>query len=103
MPQSDWKYLDKLYHFLGYTVLGFLVVRALLNASPQFFFGSPWTAALLVVALYAASDEWHQSFVPGRSSDRMDWVADCLGSALGVLAMYIWYRFSGSRIRKEFK
>ncbi len=99
VPHLDWKNTDKLYHFLGYTALGFLVVRAFLHTSPKIFLGSPWIAAVLVVALYAASDEWHQSFVPGRTSEIADWGVDCLGGVLGTLAMYVWHRFSKKRIR----
>ena len=34
-------------------------------------------------ALYGGSDEWHQSFVPGRSPTLGDWVADVAGVVLG--------------------
>jgi UDP-2,3-diacylglucosamine pyrophosphatase LpxH len=38
------------------------------------------------VALFGATDEWHQYFVPGRSCELGDWVADSLGGGLGLLA-----------------
>jgi VanZ family protein len=49
---------------------------------------------LLVVSAYGASDEWHQSFVPGRSTDVRDWIADTIGAALaiGLYAGWAWYR-----------
>ena len=40
---------------------------------------------------YGASDEWHQSFVPGRSVDVADWIADAIGVVVGVL-FYHWLR-----------
>ncbi|MBD0319601.1 MAG: VanZ family protein [Gemmatimonadetes bacterium] len=54
----------------------------------------------LVIAgsLYGVSDEVHQSFVPGRSPDPLDWVADTLGVIAGVLA---FFRFHRRRARAE--
>jgi len=43
--------------------------------------------SLLFVALYGASDEYHQSFVLGRSSRARDVFIDLLG---GVLAYLLW-------------
>jgi VanZ family protein len=48
---------------------------------------SPRRAFLLAVvigSLYGGTDEFHQSFVPGRTADPLDWVADTLGVALGA-------------------
>ena len=33
--------------------------------------------------MYAISDEWHQSFVPGRQLSAWDWAADLAGLAAG--------------------
>jgi VanZ family protein len=43
---------------------------------------------------FGVGDEWHQSFVPGRSSEWGDWVADTAGAALaiGLYAGWPWYR-----------
>ena len=41
-------------------------------------------AAAVISALYAASDEWHQSFVPGRDSDPKDFLIDCIGITAGL-------------------
>jgi len=51
----------------------------------------PLAADALVVALvlasaYGAFDEWHQSFVVGRSATVADWMADSIGVLIGVLA-----------------
>lgn len=40
--------------------------------------------AILLATLYGVTDEFHQLFVPGRSADRYDVLADCLGASLGV-------------------
>lgn len=39
---------------------------------------------LLMVALYAKSDEWHQAFVPGRSSSDLDVLVDTAGGVIGL-------------------
>jgi VanZ family protein len=49
----------------------------------------------VAVSLFGATDEWHQFFVPGRSCEFGDWVADSVGGGLGLLAgsirkMGIW-------------
>ena len=41
---------------------------------------------LAAVSCFGATDEWHQLFVPGRSCELGDWVADSLGGGLGLLA-----------------
>ena len=44
-----------------------------------------WVHVALIVAgaLYGATDEWHQSFVPGRDASVLDWLADLCGVTLG--------------------
>jgi VanZ family protein len=37
------------------------------------------------VSLLGAVDEWHQSFIPGRSMSFFDWCADTLGALSGAL------------------
>lgn len=47
-------------------------------------------AALLLLAVYAAFDEWSQQWSPSRSPDVMDFLADLLGVILGATAFSIW-------------
>ncbi|HET7753857.1 MAG TPA: VanZ family protein [Anaeromyxobacteraceae bacterium] len=73
---------DKIAHFGAYAVLGALLCRAYLGSGLA---GSAaFWLALLTASLYGASDEWHQSFVPNRSADPADWLADSIGAALGA-------------------
>jgi VanZ family protein len=41
--------------------------------------------ALAAMALFGAADEWHQRWVPGRSSDALDWCADMAGATIALL------------------
>jgi VanZ family protein len=38
---------------------------------------------VILASVYAATDEWHQLFVPQRSADVADWAADVVGAAAG--------------------
>ena len=66
--------LRKIAHAAEYAVLGLLIVRAL---------GRELPAALAGIA-YAATDELHQRFVPGRQGAPRDVAIDALGVLLGV-------------------
>ena len=73
---------DKVTHLALYGVLGFLLGRA----GPELVGrGRALAATWLGLALFAVVDEWHQRFIPGRSTDPRDWGADVLGAALGLL------------------
>ncbi|MDX2022169.1 MAG: VanZ family protein [Deltaproteobacteria bacterium] len=84
-PQISFEYADKVVHTLIYGTLGaLLAVAARLNL--------PWSAARVwwfsigVATLYGATDEFHQLFVPNRSADLRDLLADALGAGLGAAA-----------------
>jgi len=61
---------DKLAHFAEYALLSFLLFKATGSAK----------AAFVISALYGASDEVHQAFVPGREASLFDWLADLAGA-----------------------
>jgi VanZ family protein len=76
---------DILGHFFAYGGLALLVFWALEAFGAQ----RPTVWALAIVLLYALSDEFHQSFVPGRHPDPFDIATDIAGAvvALGLLAL----------------
>lgn len=81
---------DKSSHSLAYALLGVLVVRALTGG-----LGARVTIgiALLGIAIatgYGASDEFHQWFVPGRTADAADLLADAIGGAIGAFVCWLW-------------
>lgn len=81
-------HVDFFFHMLEYALFGALLSRAvyltwgLAGAALSF-------VVVLAGSLYGVSDEWHQSFVPGRDPSPVDWTADTLGAAAGTL---IWRR-----------
>jgi VanZ family protein len=79
-------HFDKFTHFGVYGLLATLVCRQ----------GSGWrhaTWSLLAVSLYGASDEWHQYYVPGRSTELADWFADTSGAAAAIVLYRGWGRY----------
>ncbi len=74
---------DKLVHGSLYLVFAWLVARAV---GPRNGRGAQLVQTVAIVALFAALDELHQLWVPGRTADLLDWGADVLGALLGVLA-----------------
>ncbi len=89
-PGPDWGL-----HAAAYGGLGLLLARAL---APDRSLGRG--GMLLVMALccaYGLSDEWHQSFVPGRMAQAKDLVADTVGGALGALFHRLMVSPSGRR------
>ena len=81
-------YSDKLVHVAEYAILGYLLGRALATST-----GLSRQGVLLITVLfcafYGASDEFHQSFVPGRTCDVVDWLSDSLGGTIGSL-LYVF-------------
>jgi len=51
-----------------------------------------WRAAgaVAITTAYGCSDEWHQSFVPGRDADLRDVWADAVGAVAGAAACWAW-------------
>jgi VanZ family protein len=85
IPKSEiWQY-DKVIHLCIYFVLAFLLYRAFrFGGFPPKLRSLAPLLTVAVIALYGASDEFHQHFVPGRSMEFFDWVADMLGAILLV-------------------
>jgi VanZ family protein len=82
-------------HLAEYAILALLVWRALHLSKNQL---PAWSwpkvgGTLLVVFLYAASDEYHQSFVPTRTAQFSDVLIDTTGAAVGLLGFWLFKHF----------
>lgn len=77
-------------HFVEYCGLGLLLWR-LVHFDPAFAALRPWEflIALFFAALYAASDEFHQYFVPGREAAARDVLLDSCGAGFGLAALWV--------------
>jgi len=89
---------DKLLHLTAYLGFGFLLERAFRHQRvfPRLARQSK-LAAILCAAIYGMSDEFHQSFVPGRSMDPWDLLADVLGVVLAMVLLLAYGRFRERR------
>ena len=86
-------FLRKAAHVTEYFVLGLLLFRALRGGS-----GASWNwrwsfFSLVVVVLWAAVDELHQSFIPARTASIVDVGIDITGGILAQLVIVLAYRY----------
>jgi VanZ family protein len=85
----------KLGHLTEYAVLAMLLWRALRRGTNlQLNMLILFIAVLTACAILAASDEYHQSFVPSRTGSPNDVIIDICGA---VVALVICWMFAGRR------
>ena len=81
---------DKALHLLEYAVIALLLSLAVAaTPSPRVRARDSWIA-LAAAVLYAATDELHQAFVPGRDASLLDFAADAAGAAMGAAVHAAW-------------
>lgn len=76
-------------HFSEYALLGFFLMLHIRQIGKRTVVKLPWLWAWGIGTLYAASDEFHQSFVGGRGPAVTDVCIDSCGVAAGV-ALLCW-------------
>jgi VanZ family protein len=81
---------DKPAHAFGYLGLGVVIARALAGGMPPRITWPQVMIGLAIASAYGVTDEWHQSFVAGRSADVLDWYSGSIGAALGLGACWAW-------------
>ena len=74
---------DKLLHLAEYGGLALLLTRAFV--AERFGWLPAIVLAVFLTSGYGVTDEYHQAFVPLRTSDVHDWIADSLGGSIGAL------------------
>ena len=75
---------DKSGHSIGYAMLAGVLLRALAGGRLRGVTVMRGLIAIVLATIYGVSDEFHQLFVPGRSADRYDVLADSVGATIGV-------------------
>jgi len=84
---------DKIKHFAAYLILAFLL-------SLNLHFQGKWNKiaanylilTFIICTTYGVLDELHQIFIPNRFAEFYDWLADLLGSIIGVFFGYVFIR-----------
>ena len=80
--------IRKASHFVEYAILALLTARAFRTSAREFLRNHWFAVALTFVAVYALSDEFHQSFVSSRTAS----IYDCLIDTAGGLAALLLVR-----------
>jgi VanZ family protein len=83
------KYPDKTAHMVLYAGFGFLLYLTLKNSPYQSLRNNAFLFAIIIGTLYGATDEFHQSFVPGRTESIYDLFADSIGVTFGQTIIVI--------------
>ena len=83
--------VDKFIHTVEYAGLGGLWARAMSQSWRALPASLVLLSATFFVGLYGISDEWHQAYVPGRTAEITDILADTIGGALGSLG-FLWLK-----------
>ena len=82
---------DKLAHMMVYGVLAGTVILALSENLKNTKPGMVLVFSVVFCFFYGLSDEFHQSFIPGRTASVYDLMADCAGAAM-VSAFWVRWR-----------
>ncbi len=84
---------DKVVHLVLYAGLGGIVSIGMRRSGKPF---SPWSQCFIPIifaALYGVSDEFHQYFVPNRTCEVGDVIADMAGACFAqIFLCYLWWR-----------
>lgn len=78
-------------HFVEYLIFGIILYFAFFSLEKVKFKTQAAIISIVTGMFYGASDEFHQTFIPGRSGTITDFLVDCLGIASAQLILGLWY------------
>ena len=90
---SAWHFvIRKTGHFVGYFTLSWLLFRAWRDTLP--YSGRNWSIqwagiSLFMTALVACLDEWHQSYIPGRTGSLHDVLLDSTAALIAQVVIFL--------------
>jgi VanZ family protein len=91
-------FVRKAAHFTEYALLALLAARAFKTSARAPLSRRWWLVSFALVAVVALLDEYHQSFVPSRTSSIYDSLLDMTGGATAIACAAVWL----ARRRKKF-
>jgi VanZ family protein len=93
---------DYLLHFTEYAVFAWLSLRFTRSITKGKVNRESKIIVVIILALFAISDEWHQSFVPGRFASVWDFIADFVGilGGTGIYTLHLRYKMNGRRFTR---
>jgi VanZ family protein len=90
-PGETVKYLNLLIrksaHLIAFGILALLLWKAIYPK--RWAYVGAWTLA----TFYGGLDEWHQSYIPGRSASVNDVLIDSLGALVVLLLLFLFQKF----------
>lgn len=89
VPEFPSGFTDKDGHGLLYAGLAILALRAAAGARWEGVTLRAMVLATLFASFYGITDEFHQWFVPGRTADAYDWMADTIGATVAVVVVWL--------------
>lgn len=92
--------IRKCAHFTEYFIFSLLILRGIRAGEKGTHLR--WALiTILIVAGYAALDEYHQSFVPGRTPAVTDVLIDTSGGATAQIVASLWVLLGTARTRRR--
>jgi VanZ family protein len=82
-------------HLTEYAIVAALLFRAFRQSQPRI--RRALAVSFVIAAVYAALDEFHQSYVASRTGSPWDVLIDCIGAIAGLV---IYWTLSGNRTSK---
>jgi VanZ family protein len=96
VTDSRWEvihhYARKSGHFIGYGLMGLSWLRAWWRSHQDWSLITDGALALMCTAVIAGADEFHQSFLPNRTSSPWDVLLDCAGAFALLTIAFIFMR-----------
>lgn len=89
--------LRKYAHAIIYFILSLLILNALHKSNVK----NKHFITLLICFLYALTDEYHQTFITGRTGQFIDVIIDTIGAYLGIIIYNIFKRISDKKRQKN--
>ena len=94
----DFRWADKLAHLTVYAALCATVIYAFPDRHRRSAKGMVISVSIVLCLVYGLSDEFHQSFIPGRYPSIADVAADVIGASLACM-LWLWWDKSEHRGR----
>jgi len=88
----EFKWGDKVMHFIEYGIFSFLLFLAFFTSGKEFLKRNVFVLSILIGTVYGFSDEIHQKFVPGRNCDVYDFLTDGLGIVVVQVVIWLYLR-----------
>jgi VanZ family protein len=88
-PPLGFTWQDKVEHFGAYAIFGAAIIYGNIRTDKRYLL----LGAVLFVSVFGLLDEVHQHWIPGRSTDPYDWIADTLGALAGASILLLSQRF----------